>query len=217
MPDIGLAIELWDGVIISWDGRVVRHCTAVQECDNRHRLYSLFYTIPNLVDKKSKEAEQMRDALTVKHELVRGCRPKCLQAGDVIWVRWSPSKSKVGAWTRRRARVVEVHNDGIDIMWCTDHGMQSSFIVTIASCIVDDIVTHAGAVHPEMYLQEVSLSMLGKTLLVYVYELDDVCEGMCSTIQLDGSGEDSWIEVACAETVIHVPVHGFMNPPMCTI
>lgn len=216
MPDVGLAIELWDGVVISWDGRVARHCTAVQECDSRHLLYSLFYATPKLVEKKSKQAEQMRLALTVKHELLRASRPRHLQPNDVVWVRWSPCKHKPAAWTRRRACVVELHDDGIDVMWCTEHSMQSSFITWIAGEIVDNIVARAGALHPDMYLHEPALSMLGRNLLVYVYDLDDVCKGMCSKIQLDG-GEESWLELVCAGTVIHVPIHGFMNPPMCIV
>ena len=49
-PDVGLAIELVDGVAISWDGRVAAHCTSMHTgLHAEDGLYSLFFSLPRAV------------------------------------------------------------------------------------------------------------------------------------------------------------------------
>lgn len=47
LPDYSIVVELTDGVCISWDGRVVSHCTSVPQCP--HDVYALWCSAPKAV------------------------------------------------------------------------------------------------------------------------------------------------------------------------
>lgn len=215
MPDVGLAIELWEGVVISWDGRVVRHCTSVQQCDDsRQSLYSLFYALPKHVGLQCDLANEMKHALTMRHQIPRTSRPPW-RVGDVVWVRWSPCASQPNSWVRRRACVGNLQHDGMIIKWCSRHSMSSTQTTSLPKDDIENIVTHAGAIDARMYVEQPTLSMIGKQLKVYVCAMDEVCEGVCSHMQLDS--KDAHLELTRNGNTIRVRIYGFMNPPMCVV
>ena len=61
-PHVGLAIELVDGVAVSWDGRVLAHCTSEPATAVRadDALFSLFFSLP--IDCSGSTSAYGRDA-----------------------------------------------------------------------------------------------------------------------------------------------------------
>ena len=222
LPDVGIAVELADGTGISWDGRCVRHCTAVQECDSRDALMSLFFCVPKHVLKQQAQANEMKHAIRVRHKMKAVC--PAYKKGDVVWVRWSPSRRKNmrkcnvnERWSRRLADVGEVTNDGLWLLWGrkTPRG-RHTYQAEVPKDIIHNLIVRAGAINERMYETQLpNMEMVGKKIQVYVFERDAVLEGICVELQLDG--KKPYLVLSCKENTIVVPIEGLLNPPCCVV
>jgi hypothetical protein len=68
-PHVGLAVELVDGVAISWDGREIWHSTSAPSQPVQHddALLSLFFSLPLDVVAAGERRRHMADALVARH------------------------------------------------------------------------------------------------------------------------------------------------------
>lgn len=220
LPDVGLAIELWDGVAISWDGREVRHCTAVQECDARASLMSLFFAVPRFVQKDQKHKQEMKTAITLRNQL-RDLYPP-LVVGDVVWVMWNPSMNAYGQpynkkeeRCRRIALVTNLDETGIELGWIPNsRSKKCKEYSFMPKSFYPNVVVRAGATDPLMFTSRMcDASIKGKFVKVYCLKRDEVIFGECIEVMLEC--EDACVVVASDGNVVHIPLIGCMNPPMC--
>jgi hypothetical protein len=58
----GVAIQLYPGTVVSWDARLLRHCTAVPELVGDARAYGTYFGISTKVAKYAKRKEEERKA-----------------------------------------------------------------------------------------------------------------------------------------------------------
>lgn len=214
-PDVGLAIELSHGVVISWDGRAARHCTALQECDTRQHLYSLFYALPKIVGAECDHVTQMRAALSIRRQVAHACDTS-FKLGDLVWVKWRPCKRKPKSWVRRRARITQICDGQTTLGWCSRHSISTYTSFTdIPDQILHDTVVHAGALDAAMYAHRPCLSMLGQHLRVYSAADDEVVEGVAVDMYLHIDSGNAYVDVMSQGSLVHIPIVDFMNPPLC--
>ena len=104
-PDVGLAIKLCDGVLISWDGRTAAHATCVPwGVPDGDSLCALFMGVSLAKTELSRREAEFRRCQTAR---CLGCRGGELCAGELVWVRWNPpSRPDHPTWRRRSAMVV---------------------------------------------------------------------------------------------------------------
>lgn len=167
LPDVGLAIELWDGVAISWDGRAVRHCTAVQESDPRDALMSLFFAVPKHVMKHDDDEANLRKAMRIRHGLKSLC--PAFASNDHVWVKWRPSlnngehrqkRKRSDVWTARHGIIGEVNEKGLYVKWYKGKcGYQTFF----EKQHVHNEMVRAGAIYMEMYSRDARVEDWKKT------------------------------------------------------
>lgn len=214
LPDVGLAIELWDGVGISWDGRAVKHCTAVQQSDPRDALMSLFVAVPKHVIKQRDEEMEMRRAIRTRH-LMKDLCPR-LTCNEYVWVKRRSSvkrqkRKRNEPWSRRQGIVGAVDEHGLYVKWYKGKcGYQTYF----EKQQVDNEMVRAGAIYKEMYTIDAPIEeCIGRELYVYVAERDKVMHVHCSTVESDGNALFLMLLYGC-ET-LKVRYGGRLNPPLC--
>jgi hypothetical protein len=171
-PDVGLAIELCDGALVSWDGRYAAHCTCVPSgVHDGDQLCSLFMGISSGTSRLSRKQHEF--AMCVRADRA-GCGGGGLVIGDVVWVRWYPESRPEWygddrSWRRRSGKVASVDDSGVVVTWFKrEHGVSSLHRV------FRDVV-RAGCVGP---LVESPTSPRGSQLVgkrVCVYWPDDMC------------------------------------------
>ena len=108
-PDVGLVIHLCDGVCVSWDGRVHRHCTSVQRSGTS--LLSFFVGMQDGVAVVCRALEEFGMAQRAAKSGA-GLTALPLSDGDSVWVRWGDARS---GWRRRSGVVTATDEAGIRI------------------------------------------------------------------------------------------------------
>eukprot|EP00965_Chrysotila_dentata_P004375 142363-Pleurochrysis_carterae.AAC.2 len=123
-PDHGLAVQLVDGVGVSWDGRRVSHCTSVlvqKECQvGTPDLFGLFTALPQAAKRSGTNQEEFWLARGVlshgggRHSPSGRDR---LRVGQLVWVRLHArvdghTKKKYTVWRRATMVVDRVVEDG---------------------------------------------------------------------------------------------------------
>ena len=170
LPDVGLAIELTDGVAISWDGRHVAHCTAVpHDVQPTDALFSVFFSMPSDV-----MAADVRSSEMLRAERHRASGPQCpLAQGERVWARWYPYACEA-FWRRARGVVKEVGSTGVHIRW---DGEGSMSYVSLAAA--GRLLVRAGMVgQPSERGCERGLELVGRRVAVYWHYEDRVFEGV---------------------------------------
>ena len=118
-PDVGLAIELCDGVLVSWDGRSAAHCTCVPRgVPEGDELCSLFFGVSSKTASATRKMREFGMCVRADHA---GRGGGVLVAGDVVWVRWCPESrpewEETHSWRRRSGRVVTVQGGDVHVKW----------------------------------------------------------------------------------------------------
>lgn len=102
LPDVGLAVRLRHGTMISWDGRAVRHCSAVPHglasCD---ALYSYFMSLNTPTQLAKGRRSDFLLAVAAKAE----GHVHCFEEGSLVWVRWDLVQGRFHTWRRRTGYV----------------------------------------------------------------------------------------------------------------
>ena len=147
IPDHGVAIELRDGTMGSWDGRVVPHCTLVASgVPDGDALYSLFMGVYARVEDAQDRAHEMRAALhAAAAERDLGLYVP-VEEGETVWVRYFPSSDR-SLWRRTTGDVVEACEDGsLCVRWAGGHGGMRGSVSYLCAAVVHDHVVRAGSI-----------------------------------------------------------------------
>ena len=186
-PHIGLAIEIDNGICISWDGRKAAHLTSVPwGLDDGDQLFAAFFALTIGVERCHQRTTEMRLALDAHN--ADGHPP--IASGSKVWVRWYPLPEEQPTLWRRATGRLKVRSDG-DIEVCWPDRRYTLFTPEEAS---RDIVP-AGKLAPQRDIDE--SSMVGKTVRVYWSGRDDFFAG--SVVAYDMSTHAHTIEYNCGE------------------
>ena len=114
-PHIGLAIEVDNGICISWDGRFAAHCTAVPHgLTGGDELYAAFFSLSAGVEASYRRQAEMRRALDAYCE---DGRPE-IESGTQVWVRWYPIPDEdPKLWRRATGRLKVIQKGIIEVAW----------------------------------------------------------------------------------------------------
>jgi len=133
LPMHGIAVELCDGVIISWNGSEVMHCSSVPcaSCD----VYSVWCSVPKSVLKRHAVDEHCKETLALR---AKRCAPSESQrvqfaVGDKCLLLWRSGTSKVRSYDVAvdcvfgdgRVRVREKGQGGSMVLCLTAHQVQT--------------------------------------------------------------------------------------------
>jgi hypothetical protein len=116
-PDVGLAIELCDGALVSWDGRSVAHCTCVPaRLPVDDHLYSLFFGVSSKTETAARKQREFELCVRARH---LGCGGGVLVPGDHVWVRLFPESRPGTSMCRyRSAHVVSAERSSdVCVRW----------------------------------------------------------------------------------------------------
>eukprot|EP00966_Prymnesium_polylepis_P036756 853059-Prymnesium_polylepis.1 len=150
-PHVGLAVELVDGVAISWDGREIWHSTSAPSQPVQHddALLSLFFSLPLDVVAAGERRRHMADALVAHH--ASDAYPRWRRDMSVlVWGKWYPFVADVGTerWYRATGTIVEMGSDGgVEVDWQGEAGRgRSCSVLTLAQA--NQLLVCAGRVTP---------------------------------------------------------------------
>ena len=146
VPELSLAIRLCDGCALSWDGRVLRHCSAAPLGISRgDMLLSLWRGSKSDAQRAVLRMEEMRDALRAR-EMSPYVRGLAWRVGEIVWVKWTAQGEQLAGrvWRRTTGEITEVLSDGsLCIFWPSDDGD-----LVLDAKTVRERVVHAGVVGP---------------------------------------------------------------------
>ena len=177
-PHVGLAVELVDGVAISWDGREVSHCTSAPSQPVRHddALLSLFFSLPLDVIAAGERRRLMSDALVARH--ASDAYPRW-RRNMSVWGKWYPFVGDVGTdrWYRATGTIVEVGSDGgVVVDWQGEAGRgRSSSALTLAQA--NQLLVCAGRVTPYRHDMASGAALVGRRISVYWDVMDALYTG----------------------------------------
>lgn len=138
MPGVGLAVELRHGTAISWNGRLVSHCTAIPRgLSWEDKLFSYFMGI----NASTEAAQQRRREFVWAVEYRQKFGQPPYYKGNDVWVRWS-RRYRGGApvlWRRRTAQILNVGAEVLEVAFYEgkDAGVRSACMYPLGS---DDVV-----------------------------------------------------------------------------
>lgn len=85
-PDVGLAVELCHGACISWDGRMVRHCTSIpSSVTAQDTLYSYFFGLNTPLTRARGRLAAFKAATAFRRSHEHEYPP--YEPGMLVWVR----------------------------------------------------------------------------------------------------------------------------------
>mmetsp|Transcript_21344 Transcript_21344/g.56190 ORF Transcript_21344/g.56190 Transcript_21344/m.56190 type:complete len:346 (+) Transcript_21344:580-1617(+) len=202
-PHVGLAIELVDGVAVSWDGRVLAHCTSEPATAVRadDALFSLFFSLPIDVLVAQKRMAEMRDAL--RAQAASDTYPPWSQ-GAQVWAKWYPWVSDAqrrgsDRWYRATGILASVATDGTVVVdWVGEAGRgRSTNRLTAAQA--GQMLVRAGRVTPYTRDTPHGDELVGRRVLVYWDAMDALYTAQ--VIEYDaGTGEHHvrYVDGSCA-------------------
>lgn len=106
-PDVGLAVRLCHGAVVSWDGRYVRHCSTLSGIDERDDYLSLFFGRSDGVGRTRRHQEEWLESY-------QDGGTHAWDVGDVVWVRCWKKGVRGSTWRRRTGDVVH-HEVGVSV------------------------------------------------------------------------------------------------------
>ena len=175
-PHVGLAIELVEGVAVSWDGRVLAHCTSepatVVRADDA--LLSLFFSLPIDVAAAEARMAEMRDALAAR--AASDMYPPWSEDAQV-WAKWYPwvgDAQRPGSdrWYRATGVVASVAADGTVVVdWVGEAGRGRS-TSTLTPAQAGQMLVHAGRVTPYTRDTPRGEELVGRRVAVYWDAMD---------------------------------------------
>lgn len=174
-PDVGLAIRLCHGALVSWDGRVQRHCSSVPVgLPVGQHLYSFFVGIGCGVAKVARAQQEWEWASEA--DGVLAALP--LAARDVVWVKWhgvgrGDGMGRGDVWRRRVGVVESVGAEGVAV---TLEDKSVPFVISwdrVKNCVV-----RAGAITRACEL--CGEALVGLRVCVF-WAADDACYYGCVT------------------------------------
>ena len=165
MPRNGLAIELGEGVAVSWDGRWVWHCSAVEDahpCATHLSFFAGMKLTTCGISRRLREWEWAWESSASGHWL--SSLP--LAIGDRVWLR----RVLPGGGLRRDSGfVLCVTESEVKVGWGKE-GLASSVEAFPAACLVD--MVRAGAICRACELS--GMQVVGRRVSVY-WPMDDEC------------------------------------------
>ena len=163
LPDHGIAIRLVHGMCISWDGRWVAHCTAVQDAPPGVHTLSFFAGMHDGARKALFNQQMFRLALRARQS-GGAIASLPLAPGDNVWVRWVRGEHR--EWRLVRGVVAAVSSQGLEVD-TEREGPQSLPWGVVHSCVVRaGAITSAG--------EHSGAAIVGGRVWVY-WPGDDTC------------------------------------------
>ena len=179
LPAVGLAIELEDGVGVSWDGREVHHCTAVPHgIGEGDELFSMFFSVQRRAEQHVVRQRHLLRALGV-----RGASR--VEVGDSVWVKWYPEVSDRKSDRFRCVRGFVREISGSEIL------VRGKFTHEMDVWIPWQLVVRAGAVSRPVVGPMQGPTLVGQRVWVYWPAEDELFPGVVS----------AWDSVQCLHTV----------------
>ena len=161
--ELSLAIELVDGCAGSWDGREIRHCSAIPVgISDGDALLSLWRGAKADAQRAALRMEEMCDALRAREQSVY-VRGMAWCIGQTVWVKWAPTGEQMAGkiWRRTTGEIKDVLADGsIRVFWPSDDADD-----VLCAKEVRERMVHAGVVGPRPQLA--GLELVGRRIRVY--------------------------------------------------
>mmetsp|Transcript_5721 Transcript_5721/g.15228 ORF Transcript_5721/g.15228 Transcript_5721/m.15228 type:complete len:227 (+) Transcript_5721:712-1392(+) len=174
-PEYGVAVGIRDGTAISWDGRVVGHCTSVPRgLHASDALLSLFVGRYERVEHAHARRHEMQLALACMHA-ARGARTfRSIIPDEVVWVRWPTDD---GGWRRATATLVRWTDAGEALVrWSGQHGGARGTTTTFDAQFAADCIVRAGAI-AEVPDELTGASLIGRRVRAYFPAMDELYAG----------------------------------------
>ena len=170
-PDHSIAIQLEDGIRMSWDGRHIAHCSVSSGYPEGDRLLSFFVGEYSRCRAADRRIADFHASVRLGEE---GEYP--FSIGDAIWVAWYPGRR---GFIRARAYIVDMlPNGGMLVAWHRN----SRDVTTYESA---PMLGHAGRV-ARVPSSMVGEGLVGARICVYNDVRDDFTHGTVSAYLQDG-------------------------------
>jgi hypothetical protein len=168
-PHVRLAIEIVDGLCVSWEGRECAHCTSAptQPVRDGDGLGSLFFSLPSDVLRAEGRIAEMRAALRARAESDASVYP-AWEVGGSVWGKWYPAMGDIHTdrWYRATGTVSHVGDGVVHVDWLREAGRGRS-VSELTLAQANQMLVHAGRVTPYSQGGRSGARLVGRKVSVY--------------------------------------------------